>query len=108
MSESANQRVGEEISRRLGFELLFVFARSYAGILSLIVCLALFVPGCQQQTPGPPPTEPPLPGSLKTVIIPIPSDPPGFNAYLSDTGYEEVLGELVYEGLAEMGPDGSS
>ncbi len=42
-----------------------------------------------------------------TVIIPIPEDPPGFNAYLSDTGYEELLGELVYEGLAEMAPDGS-
>jgi peptide/nickel transport system substrate-binding protein len=44
---------------------------------------------------------------LKTAIIPIPEDPPGFNAYLTDTGYEEVLGELVYEGLAEMAPDGN-
>jgi peptide/nickel transport system substrate-binding protein len=49
----------------------------------------------------------PLPGSLKTAVIPIPEDPPGFNAYLTDSGYEELLGELVYEGLAEMGPDGS-
>jgi len=56
---------------------------------------------------GPPPTQPPLPGSLQTAVIPIPEDPPGFNAYLTDTGYEELLGELVYEGLAEMAPDGS-
>ena len=83
------------------------FARPHAGILCLLLGYAALVVGCQQQTPGPPPTEPPLPGSLKTIIIPIPSDPPGFNAYLSDTGYEEVLGELVYEGLAEMAPDGS-
>jgi peptide/nickel transport system substrate-binding protein len=56
---------------------------------------------------APPPTPPPLPGTLKTAVIPIPEDPPGFNAYLTDTGYEELLGELVYEGLAEMGPDGA-
>jgi peptide/nickel transport system substrate-binding protein len=42
-----------------------------------------------------------------TAVIPIPRDPPGFNAYLSDTGYEELLGELIYEGLAEQSPDGT-
>jgi peptide/nickel transport system substrate-binding protein len=57
--------------------------------------------------PAPLPTLPPLPGSLQTVIIPIAEDPPGFNAYLTDTGYEELMGELIYEGLAEMAPDGS-
>jgi peptide/nickel transport system substrate-binding protein len=56
---------------------------------------------------GPPPTQPPLPGSLETAVIPIPEDPPGFNAYLTDTGYEELLAEVIYEGLAEMAPDGS-
>jgi peptide/nickel transport system substrate-binding protein len=58
-------------------------------------------------TPAPPPTQQPLPGSLETVVIPISEDPPGFNAYLTDTGYEELLGELIFEGLAEMAPDGS-
>jgi peptide/nickel transport system substrate-binding protein len=72
-------------------------------LASVLLCLV----GCQPVPPGPPPAEPPLPGSLKTVVIPIPKDPPGFNAYLSDTGYEELLGELVYEGLAEMAPDGT-
>ena len=73
--------------------------------LSLIV---LLLTACNQAAaPGPPPTQPPLPGSLKTAVIPIPEDPPGFNAYLTDTGYEELLGELIYEGLAEMAPDGT-
>jgi peptide/nickel transport system substrate-binding protein len=73
-----------------------------------LILIALLLAACSQTAnPAPPATPLPLPGSLKTAIIPIPEDPPGFNAYLSDTGYEEVLGELVYEGLAEMAPDGS-
>ncbi len=71
------------------------------------LAFTLLAVGCQPSEAGPPPTEPPLPGSLKIISIPIPGDPSGFNAYLTDTGYEEVLGELVYEGLAELGPDGS-
>ena len=38
--------------------------------------------------------------------MPIPIDPPSFNAYLNDTGYEMLAGELVYGALAEIGPDG--
>jgi peptide/nickel transport system substrate-binding protein len=69
------------------------------------VCLALT--SCQPAPSGPPPTEPPLPGSLKTAVLPIAEEPPGFNAYLSDTGYEELLGELVYDGLTGIAPDGT-
>ena len=39
--------------------------------------------------------------------MPIASDPPSFNAYLNDTGYESLIGELVYGALAEVGPDGT-
>jgi peptide/nickel transport system substrate-binding protein len=75
-------------------------------LMGLVAAVALS--GCRQTAPpAPPPTEPPLPGSLKTVVIPIAEDPPGFNAYLTDSSYEELLGELVYEGLAEMAPDGT-
>jgi peptide/nickel transport system substrate-binding protein len=73
------------------------------GLVAIVV-----LSGCRQTTsPAAPPTEPPLPGSLKTVVIPIAEDPPGFNAYLTDSSYGELLGELVYEGLAEMAPDGT-
>jgi len=73
----------------------------------LVLALLLPLPACQQAPAASLPAEPPLPGSLMTAIIPIPRDPPGFNAYLSDTGYEELFGELVYEGLAEQAPDGT-
>jgi peptide/nickel transport system substrate-binding protein len=44
--------------------------------------------------------------SEEAIIVPIPIDPPSFNAYLNDTGYEALVGELVYGALAEIGPDG--
>ena len=70
--------------------------------------ITLLLTACGRTTdPAPQPTPLPLPGSLETAIIPIPEDPPSFNAYLTDTGYEELLGELIFEGLAEMAPDGS-
>ena len=40
------------------------------------------------------------------IIVPIPINPPSFNAYINDTGYEELIGELVFGALAELGPDG--
>lgn len=78
---------------------------SHITLPALLVTFLLTACG-QVADPAPPPTQPPLPGSLETVVIPIAEDPPVFNAYLSDTGYEELVGELIYEGLAEMGPDG--
>ena len=74
----------------------------------VLLLSALLLTACSQAAaPLPTLTPVPLPGSLKTIVIPIPEDPPGFNAYLTDSGYEELLGELIYEGLAEMAPDGS-
>jgi peptide/nickel transport system substrate-binding protein len=43
----------------------------------------------------------------EAVVVPIPIDPPSFNAYLNDTGYEALIGELVFGALAEIGPDGN-
>jgi len=62
-------------------------------------------------TPEPTPTLPPLARAVDVVedavIVQIPIDPPSFNAYLNDTGYEILVGELVYGALAEIGPDGN-
>ena len=41
------------------------------------------------------------------IVIPIPIDPPSFNAYINDTGYEELIGELVFGALAELDPTGN-
>jgi peptide/nickel transport system substrate-binding protein len=43
----------------------------------------------------------------EAIIVLIPTDPPSFNAYLNDTGYEALIGELVYGALVEIGPDGN-
>lgn len=79
---------------------------SHITLPALLLVTFLLIACGQVADPAPPPTQPPLPGSLETVVIPIAEDPPVFNAYLTDTGYEELVGELIYEGLAEMGPDG--
>ncbi|MFQ5613471.1 MAG: ABC transporter substrate-binding protein, partial [Anaerolineae bacterium] len=81
------------------------------------VCLALFtLIGCAPDevgflsTPAPTPTLPPLAEAVEVVdgaiLVPIPIEPPSFNAYINNTGYEELVGELVFGALAELGPDG--
>jgi len=61
-------------------------------------------------TPIPTPTLPPLARAVdvqqNAVIVLAAIDPPSFNAYLNDSGYEALVGELVYGALAEIGHDG--
>ena len=85
----------------------------------LLFILTLLLSGCQliqpapidEPTPTPTATLPPLALSVdledEAIIVPIPIDPPSFNAYLNDTGYETLVGELVFGALAEIGPDGA-
>ncbi len=78
--------------------------------------LVFFLTACQSQAVSPIPTPTPtvLPPLARVVdvdpdaiVIPIPIDPPSFNAYINDTGYEELIGELVFGALAEIAPDGT-
>jgi peptide/nickel transport system substrate-binding protein len=82
------------------------------------VCALLILPACELidpelaiVSPIPTATLPPLALAVdieeEAIIVPIPIDPPSFNAYLNDTGYEALIGELVYGALAEIGPDGN-
>jgi peptide/nickel transport system substrate-binding protein len=75
-------------------------------------CAELFAPvPVPTPTPAPTATLPPLALAVDladdAVIVSIPIDPPSFNAYLNDTGYEALVGELVYGALAEISPDGN-
>lgn len=81
------------------------------GALLLLTACELAQPPAINIEPTPSPTLPPLALSVDieddAIIVPIPIDPPSFNAYLNDTGYEALVGELVYGALAEIGPDGN-
>jgi ABC-type transport system substrate-binding protein len=76
----------------------------------LAACDMLIPPPAPTPDPSPAPPLPPLAMSVdlddSAVVVPIPIDPPSFNAYLNDTGYEALIGELVFGALAEIGPDG--
>lgn len=82
-----------------------------------LVSLALLLGAClpisevaAPPTVTPTPTLQPLARAVDmeddAIIIMTPSDPPSFNAYLNATGYEALIGELVYGALVEIGPDG--
>ncbi|GAB4424129.1 MAG: peptide ABC transporter substrate-binding protein [Anaerolineae bacterium] len=89
-----------------------------AGLLLLIFVLPL-VAGCELLAPPAIPTVEPTPTATlpplalsvdladDAIVVPIPIDPPSFNAYLNDTGFEAMVGELVFGALAEIGPDGN-
>ncbi len=78
-------------------------------LLGLVTACAAGNP-IQAPAPTATPTLPPLALAVDVIddaiIVHIPIDPPGFNAYLNDTGYESLAGELVYGALVEIGPDG--
>lgn len=94
-------------------------ALAVGAVAALVLSLAMSCRPAPTPTPVPPtPTEappspltptplPPGPPRGGTVIFPIPEDPPSFNAFLTDTGYEELVAELVYLALAELDPDGN-
>jgi peptide/nickel transport system substrate-binding protein len=42
-----------------------------------------------------------------SIVIAIPEDPAGFNPYVSDTGYEQLLMELVMIGLTDLDAEGN-
>jgi len=81
------------------------------GLLLWLTACDLVPPPAPAPTPLPTPTLPPLALAVdvadEAIIAPIPVEPPSFNAYLSDTGYEALIGELVYGALAEIGADGN-
>ncbi len=89
----------------------------FQAIIFLIL-IGIFSSGCglmggDSPTPTPEPTAtlPPLALAVdikdEAIIVPISADPPSFNAYLNNTGFEALAGELVYGALAEIGPDGN-
>lgn len=86
--------------------------RKFLAIASIIFLATACRPQSTSPVPTPTPTVlPPLARVVDiepdAIVVPIPIDPPSFNAYINDTGYEELIGELVFGALAEIGPDGT-
>lgn len=95
------------------------YGKQRTANLLLFILLAGLLAACDlvqsntrpQPSPTPTATVPPLALSVDladdAIITTIPIDPPSFNAYLNDTSYEALIGELVFGALAEIGPDGN-
>jgi peptide/nickel transport system substrate-binding protein len=83
----------------------------FLALLAGAGCQLIQPPNIVPPEPPPTPTLPPLAYSVdltdNAIVVPIAIDPPSFNAYLNDTGFESLVGELVFGALAEIGPDGS-
>lgn len=107
--------------------------RSRLGRLEVVITLVLLLTilaGCQAPaTPQPTAEVPPpaeeespteLPATLQptsevalpveeetTVVIAVAQEPTGFNGLVTDTGYEQLVGELVYLAVTEIDPNGN-
>ncbi|MGD9145164.1 MAG: peptide ABC transporter substrate-binding protein [Anaerolineae bacterium] len=57
-----------------------------------------------EPTTEPEPTEEPVAEETSVVILSM-EDPPSFNHFLTDTGYENLVAEMVLLGMADIGPN---
>ncbi len=84
----------------------------WTGLLGVVlVILGLSLAGCGSPT-EPPPTpageaEKAAPAAEQSIVIAIPEDPPSFNGLVTDTGYEQLVMEMVLLGLTDIDPDGN-
>ena len=93
--------------------------RIVLAALTIAALLAVCVSGCGRLAPTPPPppeetpvapadtpTPPPAPPEETSVVILVPEDPSVFNSLVTDTGYQQMLMELVLLGLTDIDPVG--
>jgi peptide/nickel transport system substrate-binding protein len=93
--------------------------KTVLATMTIIAVLALFVSGCfgtpappppPEESPAPQPTTPPeptpAPPEETSIVILVPEDPSVFNSLVMDTGYQQMLMELVLLGLTDIDPEG--
>jgi peptide/nickel transport system substrate-binding protein len=97
--------------------------RLLLATVTIATLLTLFVSGCAPPSPTPPPEETPAPPAETpvpttppepspappeetSIVILIPEDPGVFNSLVTDTGYQQMLMELVLLGLTDIDPQG--
>ena len=73
--------------------------RKIIGISFVAVILIIGIAGCGSDA-GEPAEE------VSSITILIPEDPVGFNGLVTDTGYEQLLGELIMLSVTDIDPYG--
>lgn len=100
--------------------------RTFWLLTAIIVILAVGLSACGgQTTPAPteapppeeaappeeaPPEEAPpeeVPMEESVIVITVPEDPAAFNGLITDTGYEQMMGELIMLSVSEADPEGN-
>jgi peptide/nickel transport system substrate-binding protein len=63
----------------------------------------------EEPAPAEEPTEAPAPEPMEesVIVITVPEDPAAFNGLITDTGYEQMMGELIMLAVSEVDPDGN-
>ena len=93
---------------------------SKRNMFVIFLVLVLLLAGCAQagtETSVPPSgeepsggeagvEEPAAPAEPSSIVIVIPQDPTGFNGLVTDTGYEQLVGEMVMLAMTEIDPYG--
>jgi peptide/nickel transport system substrate-binding protein len=93
---------------------------SKRNMFVIFLVLVLLLAGCAQagtETSAPPSgeepsggeagvEEPAAPAEPSSIVIVIPQDPTGFNGLVTDTGYEQLVGEMVMLAMTEIDPYG--
>ena len=76
--------------------------------LTFTVILSLLFAACGAPQPSNTnATEEPAATTDKSITIVIPEDPPAFNPFVADTGYDSLVMELVLLGMADIDPNGN-
>jgi len=63
----------------------------------------------EEPAPAEEPTDAPAPEPMEesVIVITVPEDPAAFNGLITDTGYEQMMGELIMLAVSEVDPDGN-
>jgi peptide/nickel transport system substrate-binding protein len=93
----------------------FQFKRLLWTVLAVMVFAGMVGCGTAQPVTTPPtalapveaPTAVPTAAGPSSITVVIPEDPPGFNALISDTGYDALVMKMVLLGMTAVGPDGT-
>ena len=93
------------MKRHFGRIKLGLALATLAAAASLIACQPSATPAQPPQSTEQVPVESP-PAQQTSITMVVAQEPTGFNGLVTDTGYEQLVGELVYLAVSEIDPQG--